>query len=65
MTVETGRMAQDVTERYFGYLVLARAELGDDGPHAVVDLLFAFAAEVVVAEVALFEDGIGGDPAGQ
>src|SRR5215211_9330823 len=57
-----GGMAQDVPERYLGYLVLARAELGDDGPHAVVDLLFAPAAEVVVAEISFFEGGIWGDP---
>src|ERR687898_3617762 len=60
-----GRMAQDVPERYLGYLVLARPELGDDGPHAVVDLLFAPTSEVVVAEISLFEGGIGGDPARQ
>src|SRR5215208_6100680 len=60
-----GRMAQDVSERYLGYLILARSELGDDGPHTVVDLLFAPAAEVVVAEISLFEGGIGCDPARQ
>src|SRR5829696_1669712 len=60
-----GRVAQDVPERYLGYLVLASPELGDDGLYAVVDLLFAFAAEVVVAEVPLFEGGIWCDPARQ
>src|ERR687898_1443423 len=60
-----GRMAQDVPEGYLGYLVLARPELGDDRPHAVVDLLLAFAAEVVVAEISLFEGGIWGDPTRQ
>src|SRR5918993_1876 len=60
-----GRMAQDVAECYLGYLVLARPELGDDDPHAVVDLLLTFAAEVVIAEVAFFEGGIGGDPTRQ
>src|SRR5215211_4553864 len=54
-----GRMAQDVAQCYLGYLVLARPELGDDDPHAVVDLLLTFAAEVVVAEVAFFEGDIG------
>src|SRR5215212_4158074 len=57
------RMAQDVAERYLGYLILARPELGDDGQHAVVDLLFAPVSEVVVAEISLFEGGIGCDPA--
>src|SRR5215211_4329271 len=60
-----GRMAQDISERYLGYLILARSELGDYGPHAVVDLLFAPAAEVVVAEISLFEGGIGCDPTRQ
>src|ERR671913_895381 len=60
-----GRMAQDVAECYLGYLVLARPELGDDDPHAVVDLLLAFAAEVVVAEISPFESGIRGDPTRQ
>src|SRR5215218_1657950 len=59
------RMAQDVAERYLGYLILARPELGDDGQHAVVDLLFAPVSEVVVAEISLFEGGIGGDSARQ
>src|SRR5215208_470035 len=58
-------MAQDVPERYLGYLVLAGPELGDDGPHAIVDLLFAPAAEVGVAEISLFESGIWCDPARQ
>src|SRR5215211_6911809 len=60
-----GGMAQDVPQRYLGYLVLARPELGDDSPHAVVDLLFALAAEIVVAEISLFEGGVGCDPARQ
>src|SRR5215204_5074618 len=59
------RMAQDVAECYLGYLILARPELGDDGQHAVVDLLFAPVSEVVVAEISLFEGGIGGDSARQ
>src|SRR3712207_8119905 len=58
-------MAQDVAERDLGHLVLGYAELGDDGPNAVVDLLLAVAAEVVVAEVALIEGCLGRDPARQ
>src|SRR5215211_8913652 len=58
-----GGVAQDVAERYLGYLILARPELGDNGQHAVVDLLFAVAAEVVVAEISHFESGIWCDPA--
>src|SRR5215211_6022330 len=60
-----GGMAQDIAERYLGYVVLARPELGDDGLHALVDFLFAVAAEVVVAEIAFFEGDIGRDPARQ
>src|SRR5215203_3375150 len=59
------RMAQNVAERYLGYLIFAGPELGDDGPHAVVDLLFAPAAEVVIAEISLLESGIWCDPARQ
>src|SRR5215207_5498464 len=60
-----GRVAQDVAERDLRHLVLGDAELGDDGPYPLVDLLLAVAAEVVVAEVALLEGGLRRDPPGQ
>src|SRR5215208_5919326 len=40
-----GRVAQDVAERDLRHLVLGDAELGDDGPYPLVDLLLAVAAE--------------------
>src|SRR5215212_11134953 len=59
------RVAEDVAQRHLRDLVLGDAELGDDGSHALVDLLLAAAAEVVVAEVVLVEGDLRRDPAGQ
>ena len=65
ITDDTAGCDEDVAQRHLRQLLALDAEVVQDRLHVVGDLLLAVVAEVVVAEVAVRELGVGPDRAGQ